>query len=345
MPSTPSPAASDDPSPDAPRAGDGGDPTGPASPPEDPGVVSWVALPDRESDPYFLAVRHLLAGVGGVVALTVGGLLAFLLSRSLVGPDDDVLLVVVTLALVGGPFSLVYVLLAADAGSERELALFSPDLSWLRLRWVLPGLVAAAVLLVVLLLLVGPAFVLVLPVGLALLVSAVDSRYSVGRIDPESRRLRFHAGKLARRYAASNPAVAAGTEPPSFDADDRNRRKADLSTLAGLDRYAVGSYAVLRLRYHDRDWLGNRPRLLVVPDEAAERVTDALDGIAATNEWEESEGLDRDVRLVLGALGATFLGAVGLFALVAGGEPVVVWYAAATLGLLGAAMVAAALFG
>jgi hypothetical protein len=345
MPSTPPPADSDDPPADAHGRGGAPDPTDAPDSPDDADVVSWVALPDRESDPYFLAVRHLLAGLVGVVVLTVGGFLAFFLSRSLVGPDDDVLLVVVTLALVGGPFSLVYVLLAADAGSERELALFSPDLSWLRLRWFLPGLVAAAVLLVVLVLLVGPAFVLLLPIGLAALVSAVDSRYSVGRLDPEDRTLRYHAGKLARRYAASHPAVAAGSEAPRFEDDDRNRREADLSTLAGVDRYAVGGYAVLRLRYHDRDWLGNRPWLLAVPDGAAERVTDALDGIAATNDWEGSGGLDRDVRLVLGALGATFLGAVGLFALVAGGEPAVVWYAAATLGLLGAAMVAGALFG
>jgi hypothetical protein len=311
----------------------------------DADVVSWVALPDRESDPYFLAVRHLLAGVVGAVLLVVGGFAALLLARSVLGQSSEALLVVVVLALVGGPFSLLYVLIAADAGSERERALLSPDLSWLRPRWLLPGLVAGGGLLAGLGLLVGPLVIMLLPFGLMFVVHAVDSRYTVGRIDPETTRLRFYTGKLAREYAESHPAVADGTEPPVFDSDDRNRRETDLSSLAGTDSYRVGSYAVVRLRYHDRAWLSNRPSLLVVPRDAGSRVETTLGRIAASNDWEGSRGLDRDVRLVLGALGVTFLGAVGLFALVAGGEPVVLFYAGITLGLLGVGMIVAALFG
>ena len=312
---------------------------------DDTAVVSWVALPDRESDPYFLAVRHLLAGVVGTGFLVVGGFAAFLAAQSVLGPSNDTLLVVVVLALAGGPFSLLYALIAADAGSQRELDLFTPDLSWLRLRWLLPGLVAGGALLAGLGLLVGPLVIMILPFGLMFVVYAVDSRYTVGRLDPDARTVAFYTGKLAREYAASHPAVADGRETPAFDPDDRNRRAGDLSSLSGVDRYRIGNYAVLRLRYHDRDWLGNRPGLLVVPCDAGERVESTLARIAATNDWEQSDGLRRDVRLVLGALGATFLGAVGLFALVAGGEPTVLVYAGATLGLLGAAMLAAALFG
>jgi hypothetical protein len=311
----------------------------------DTGVVSWVALPDRETDPYFLAVRHLLAGVVGTVALLVAGFLAWIAADSLLGPTNDALLVVVVLALVGGPFSLLYVLVAADAGSERERQLFVPDLSWFRLRWLLPGLLAGAGLLAGLGLLVGPLVIMLLPLGLMFVVNAVDSRYTVGRVDPDARTVAFYTGSLAREYAEANPAVADGEETPAFDTDDRNRRAGDLSSLAGVDRYRVGGYAVLRLRYHDRDWLGNRPRLLVVPHDAADRVARVLAHVAATTDWTEPGGLDRDVRLVLGALGVAFLGAVGLFALVAGGEPAVLVYAGATLGLLGVAMLAAALFG
>jgi hypothetical protein len=312
---------------------------------DDTGVVSWVALPDRESDPYFLAVRHLLAGVVGTVALVVAGFLAWLAAGSLLGPTNDALLVVVVLALVGGPFSLIYVLIAADVGSERERDLFVPDLSWLRLRWLLPGLLAGAGLLAGLGLLVGPLVIVVLPFGLLFVVHAVDSRYTVGRVDPDARTVTFYTGTLAREYAEAAPAVADGAETPAFDTDDRNRREGDLASLAGVDRYRAGGYAVFRLRYHDRDWLSNRPRLLVVPREAGDRVETTLGRIAASNDWQQDDGLDRDVRLVLGVLGATFLGAVGLFALVAGGEPIVLFYAGITLGLLGVVMLLAALFG
>lgn len=309
------------------------------------GVVSWVALPDQQSDPYFLAVRHLLAGVVSVFLLVVGGFAAFLLAQSVLGPSTDALLVVVVLALVGGPFSLIYVLVAADAGSERERALFSPDLSWLRLRWFLPSLVAGAGLVTALGLLASPIVVLFLPFGLVFLVHAVDSRYTVGRIDSEGRTVEFYTGKLAREYAESHPDVADGIEVPDFGSADRNRRAGDLSSLSGTDSYRIGEYAVVRLRYHDRDWLGNRPSLLVVPEEAGARVETVLTRIAQSNDWEPSGGLARDVRLVLGVLGATFLGTVGLFAVVTGGEPVILFYAGTTLGLLGAVMLLAALFG
>ena len=312
---------------------------------EETGVASWVALPDQASDPYLLAVRHLQAGVVLAFALLVGGFGAFLLAESVLGRSNETLLVVVVLALVGGPFSLLYVLVAADAGSARERELFTPDLSWLRLRWLLPGLLAGVGLLLGLFVLVGPLLLVVLPLGLFALVSAVGARYTVGRLDPESRTVAFYTGKLAREYAEANPAVAAGDETPAFDDDDRNRRRGDLAPLAGVDRYRVGSYVVLRLRYHDRDWLGNRPRLLVVPGDAADSVEGALARVAATTDWEGTTGLDRDVRLVLGALGVVFLGAVGLFALVAGGDPVILYYAGATLGFLGVALLAAALFG
>lgn len=339
MPSPSSESPSDEP------PSDSTPPASEATDADEAGVVPWVALPDSEADPYFLAVRHLLAGVVGTVALVVAGFLAWLAVGSLLGPTNDALLVLIVLALVGGPFSLLYVLIAADAGSERERELFAPDLSWLRLRWLLPGLVAGAGLLAGLGLLIGPLVIMFLPFGLMFLVHAVDSRYTVGRVDPDERTVAFYTGTLAREYAEANPAVADGTADPAFDTDDRNRREGDLSSLAGVDRHRVGDYTVLRLRYHDRDWLGNRPRLLVVPRDAADRVARALARVAATTDWESSDGLSRDVRLVLGALGVTFLGAVGLFALAAGGEPVILYYAGATLGLLGVAMLAAALFG
>jgi hypothetical protein len=321
------------------------DGTGTVPGPADTGVVSWAALPERDSDPYFLAVRHLLAGTVGGFLLVVGAALAWIGTRSLVDPSDDLLVLVVTLTLVGGPFSLLYVLIAADVGSERERALFSPDLSWLRLRWFLPGLVAGLGLLGLLVALVGPIVVLFLPFGLVFLVSAVDARYTVGRIDPERRTVEFYTGTLAREYAESTPGVADGTTVPAFETDDRNRRRGDLSSLADADRHELGTYTLFRLRYHDRAWLSNRPRLLVVPNAVGDGADSALTHIAETNDWEPSAGLARDVRLVLGVLGATFLGAVGVFALVTGGEPVILLYAGTTLGLLGAAMVLAALFG
>lgn len=64
-----------------------------------------------------------------------------------------------------------------------------------------------------------------------------------------------------------------------------------------------------------------------------------------THDWTPGDGLGRAVRIVLGGLGVLFLGTTGGLAAVATDALPVVAYAAATLGLLGVAMLSLAIRG
>lgn len=299
---------------------------------DSPPVVSWVARPDRETDRLRLAVYHLGAGVAGTFVLCLLALLALLAVRSLVAPTSDLFVLVVTLALVGGPASLLYLLLAAEVGSERELDRFRPSVSWIRplyLVLALPGVVVVLGLVAV-----QPALLFVSPFACVAAVVAVEGRYSVGRLDPATATLRTVTGADAVDDYADDPTRLDGE-------DDRPVRTFDLAPLRHVHRYRVGNYVVFVPRYRRRGWWG-RPRLLVVPGTAADRVGAALDAIARTSEWEPGGGMARPVRIALGFLGLVFLGTAGALVVLAGPAAEGVRSLAVFPAGLGAAMLAAA---
>ncbi|WP_251342173.1 hypothetical protein [Haloplanus halophilus] len=299
---------------------------------EDGHVVTWAAYPDRDADRFRLAVWHLLAGVAGLFALGLLALLGLLVVRGVGGGDARIAVLVGVLLLVGGPASLWYVLLSAEHGTARERETLLPSTGWLRLRYLPIGLFGAALLFLPLA--VQPALLLAYPVAVAVCRAAVDVRYTVGRLDPETARLRLVTGAAAAEYVA--------TAAP--DPDDRSVRTFDLSPLRRVHRRRVGDYVVFVPRYRRRGWWG-RPLLLVVPVDAADRVADGLDTVARTSDWHPDGGLDRAVRIALGGLGLCFLGAAGAFVVFAGERESIVAYALGTVGLLGAALLLAAIRG
>lgn len=310
------------------RAGEG-------SPPGERRVVSWVAHPDRDSDRLRLAVYHLGAAIVGTVALCLLALLALLAVRSLVSPASDALVLVVTLALVGGPASLLYVLLAAEVGSERELDRFRSSVSWIRPRYLLAALPGGGVVLG--LVVVQPTLLFVSPFAFVAAMTAVEGRYSVGRLDPSTATLRIVTGADAVDDYAADPARLDGEA-------DRPVRTFDLASLRRAHRIRVGGYVVFVPRYRRRGRWG-RPQLLVVPGAAADRVGTALGAIGRTSEWEPGDGMARPVRVALGGLGLVFLGAGGALAIVAGTGAGSVRSLAAFPAGLGAVMLAMAVRG
>jgi hypothetical protein len=287
-------------------------------------VVTWTALPDRDADRFRLVVFHLAAGVPVVIGLAVLVLLAFAAADGL-AVENVRLATLVVLALVGGPASLVYLLLAVEYGSEREVRELTPSIGWFRLRYAPVSLLGGGILL--LSAAIQPGLLLVFPVGLVVCKTAVDLRYTVGRIHPETATLRQVSGTAAAEYAGDG----------GLDTDDRRVRTFDLSPLRDFHQRQVGDYAVFVPRYRSRGWWG-RPLVLVVPNDIATEVRTAFDTVIRTNDWTPGGGLDPAVRIVLGGLGVLFVGTAGGLAAAGTGAFPVVAYAATTLGLFGATM-------
>mgnify|MGYP000648694799 CR=1 FL=1 len=301
----------------------------------DDSAVTWTALPDRESDRLRLLVFHLGAGVVGVVGLLIVAALVALAVGGDVGGDTGTLLLVGVLLFVGGPMSLWYLRLASTHGTEGELGTLLPNTGWVRRRYLPVAVVGGPILLLPLAL--QPGLLLAYPLAFVAARWAVDLRYTVGRLDPAAGRLRCAVGAAAVEHGRGG----------RLDPNERPVRTCDLTPLRRVHRRQIGSYTLFFLRYRRRGWWG-RPLLLVVPSEAAERVGAALETVAETEtdgDGESTDGLDRSVRVALGALGTVFLCATGVFVVFAVERLAVVAYAVATLGLFGAGMLVAALRG
>jgi hypothetical protein len=288
-------------------------------------VVTWTAVPDRDADRFRLVVLHLAAGIPVVVGLAVLVLLVVIVAEGLAVEHLGGAVLVVVLALVGGPASLVYLLLAVEYGSEREVQRLTPSMGWVRRRYIPVSLLGGGILL--LSVAVQPGMLLVYLIGLVVCKMAVDLRYTVGRIDPETASLRQVRGAAAAEYA----------DDGELDTSDRRVRTFDLSPLRCVSQRQIGDYTVFIPRYQSRGRWG-RPLGLVVPNDTATEAKTALDTVVRTTDWTPGDGLDRAVRVVLGGLGILFLGTTGGFALVGGGALPIVAYVAATLGLLGVLM-------
>ena len=295
-------------------------------------VVTWTAFPDRSTDRFRLVVLHLAAGVPLIMGLAVLVLLAVTLANGLAVENVGPAILVVVLALIGGPASLVYLLLAVEYGSKREVQKLMPSIGWFRLRYIPVSLLGGGIL--VLSLGILPGLLLVYLIGLIVCKTAVDLRYTIGRIDPDTASLQQVRGAAAAEYA----------DDAGLDTSDRRVRTFDISPLRCVYQRRIGDYTVFVPRYQSRGRWG-RPLVLVVPNDTATEVRRALDTVTRTSDWTSGTGLDRAVRIVLGGLGVLFLGATGGFAVVGGDALPIVAYVVATLGLLGAAMVLLALRG
>lgn len=267
-----------------------------------------------------------------IIGLAVLGLLAFVVADGLAVENVGITVLVVTLALIGGPASLVYLLLAVEYDSKREVQKLTPSIGWFRLRYIPVSLLGGGFLL--LSLIIQPGLLPVYLIGLVICKTAVDLRYTVGRIHPETATLRQVSGVAAAEY----------TDDGGLDTSDRRVRTFDLSPLKSVYQRQIGDYTIFVPRYRSRGRWG-QPLVLVVPKQTATEFETALDAVIRTTDWTPGGGLDRAVRIVLGGLGILFLGTTGGLAAVGGDALPVVAYAAATLGLLGVIMLFLAIRG
>jgi fatty acid desaturase len=268
-----------------------------------PSTVSWRYDTTTERWLYWLLLAG-TAAVYGVFSVVLAGA-AVALFLALVGGSTGLRLLVVVLALVGGPFSLLYLLPMLRDPAQRPT--FYPDGVERRLHTrerVGAGVVGALVL-------AGSAWVDPrLAVGLFLggacagvLVLACSTR---GRIDPET------------ATAESGP------------------REWDLSRVTGYTVRRIGPLAVVSLEASGPGSFGTVPSRVVVPTTALDDVSAALDAVVAEVGERDEEGRDPNpaVRAVAAAFALLFAGGGAAAAVFVG---TVGWYAAA-VGLLFAAV-------
>jgi len=259
-----------------------------------PSPVSWRY--DYTTEPW---LRWLVRAGAGAVFGAYTGMLATLAVAAvavLVGGSPEVRLVVVVLALVGGPFSLLYLLPVLTDPDQRPHLAFSGRERRVPVReWVVSGLVGAVVL--------GGAV----------------------WVDPRLAAALFVGGLLAGVVGVL--CSTRGTVDPETATAESGPREWDLSRVSGYTTRRVGPLVVVSFAAAGPGRFGTVPSRIVVPAAVADDVAAALDAIVA--EVHEDDGRDANptVRAVAIALAVLSAGG-GLAASTLGGP--VGWYVAAT---------------
>lgn len=267
-----------------------------------PAAISWRY--DHTSEPW---LRWLLllgsAAVYGVFGVVLAGA-ALALLVALAAGSTELRLLVVVLALVGGPFSLLYLLPMIRDPDQRPR--FYPD-------GVEPSLharerVAAGV------------------AGTVVLAGAAW-------VDPSIAAGLFLGGACAGLLALC--CSTRGQIDPETATAESGPREWDLSRVTGYTVRRLGPIAVVSLDASGPGSFGTVPSRITVPTAVLEDVTAALDAVV-TGTDEERDGRDPNptVRIVAILFAVLFAGGGAAAALFAGA---VGWYAAA-IGLLFAAI-------
>jgi len=266
-----------------------------------PSPVSWRY--DHTTEPWLrwllLASAAAVYGAFGVVLASAGAALLV----ALVAGSTELRLVVVVLVLVGGPFSLLYLLPIIRDPAQRPT--LYPDGMERRLRTreravagLLGALVLAGTMWVEPLLAVG---LFLGGAGAGLLALLCSTR---GRIDPGT------------ATAESGP------------------REWDLSRVTGYAVRRIGPLAVVSLEASGPGRFGTVPSRILVPMNALEDVTTVLDAVVTETDGTGGRDPNPVVRAVAVGLAVLFAGG-GVAAIPFAGA--VGWYAGA-IGLLFAAV-------
>jgi hypothetical protein len=261
-----------------------------------PATVSWRY--DYSTEPWLRwLVRAGMAAVFGVYAgmLALGALglvLVFFVGST------EVRLLVVVLALIGGPFSLLYLLPMLTDRSQRNLPFSGREPTIPGRERVLAGIVGGPTLAAALVIdqrLAGGLF------AVGFLAGAVGVACSThGEIDPES-------GTASNDY-----------------------REWDLSRVTDYSTRRIGPLVVVSLSASGPGSFGAVPSWLLVPATVADDATAALDEILDTTEDDPARDPNPAVRAVAGSFAVLLV--IGAVALTRLGGPVG-WWAAAVTGL------------
>lgn len=253
--------------------------------------VEWSIDPSDSRTALFCL--YALCGLGGgLVLLFVGGILFFgvgLVVASVQSGDYGTLALVVLLALVGGPFSLLY-LVAAFADSEKrptlpllELCRESVDLGRLAVAVAL-GVVAGLALVST-----GFGLLLLVLIVLPVLSVVVGVHSSDGELDAGRGTLRV------RRRGSGDGTV-------------------NLNDLNGYRRFDVGDLVLFRFSYEEGYGGLTAPFGVGVPSEVASAVERAIEaGVDASARDDPDGGIDASganplVRPLLVGFGLLFVG-------------------------------------
>lgn len=265
-------------------------------------VVAWErSAPTRLRT----AVRHVVAGFFAAVLLFVVALLGTVTYGSLTGGSADFLVVFATLLLVGGPFSLLYLLAAHGGGDVRDLLPYDPGLRPRYLLLATPFCAAALVAAAS-----TPAAFFAIFVGLFAAWVVAVARESAGDVSVEGGSLR----------------VLSGAKPRSYD----------VRKLRSHRSLTVGATRAVRLRYAGPPSF-SRPSLLFVPESEFPAVEGALSEIESRGYGLNPSETSRATKAVLVAFGLLFFGLAGLVAAVANGwnEAPLVVSSVAIVGMFG----------
>ncbi|WP_115865597.1 hypothetical protein [Halorussus litoreus] len=258
----------------------------------------------RDSRALRVLAHGFVAALGGPLVL-LGGVLLLALPDSLSGADPRILALIALLALVGGPFSLLYLWpMLVEAEQRPSPGPFGAD----RLPWTVRSTAAATLAGAALfggLTLAGIPGDALFGLAVALLFSPVlvNLFSTVGRIEGD--RL-----------------VCNGQEVALAHVSDVRSVRVDEVVVCWLS-YARGTGLLV-------------PRFLTVSPEAADAVLAALER-GVENASPESRKPDRAVRVVVCGAGLLFVG-VGVVAVQAVDDPVIGAYFGGVLGLVGAVL-------
>ncbi|WP_424019778.1 hypothetical protein ACOZ4N_09980 [Halorientalis pallida] len=270
-----------------------------------PAAVSWRY--DYGTEPWLRwLVRAGMAAVFGVYAgiLALGALGLVLV---FVGGSTEMRLLVVLLALVGGPFSLLYLLPMLTDESQRKLPFSGREPTIPGRERVAAGVVG------------GPTLATAL---------VIDQRLA--------------GGLFAAGFCAGAVGVACSTHgeiDPESGTASTDYREWDLSRVTDYNTRRIGPLVVVRLSASGPGSFGAVPSWLLVPATVADDATAALDEILDTTASDASRDPNPAVRAVAG--GFAILLVVGAVALTRLGSPVG-WWAAAITGLFALVFLAVA---
>lgn len=235
-----------------------------------PSHVEWHGRP-----PGRLAsvVRHVGVGIFAAVGLVLVAAIAALA----LGGSPRYLLFFAVVLVVGGPFSLLYLVYGLSYATDEERQKFRRHLPDVRLRWVaLATPIGLAIFLSI-----GAASWLI-PVYLFVGVFA----WTVATVGPRGGTLDTESAVLTREH------------------DDRTLEH-DLSGLRSVRSFRLGPYVVCLLR-HTRGNTLSAPFTVVVPADVFDDVQPALATLAEQNEAAESK-LTAE-RAALACFGLLFVG-------------------------------------
>jgi hypothetical protein len=256
-------------------------------------------------------VRHAVAGVFAAVGLFFLFVLAVLVREAVADGATDGLLLIAVMLLVGGPLSIVYLLVANARGDLRDLL---PYELRLKPRYVLAATPFGLAVLVAF----GtfPPSALVVLVGFVTAWAAARARESAGEVSVEDGRLGVLSGSDERSY--------------------------DVRKLRAHRSVAVGRTRVVRLRYAG-SLSFSRPSLVLVPATDFPAVDRALSEIESRDYGLDARDTPRAAKAALVAFGLLFFGVAAFFVLaVDGREASLLISVVGILGALGAVFFAAA---